>query len=128
MYLDTDVILAELKDDDWLASAVDHTVLDSPVTSTATVLEVQYAMQDEWDRDRLATAHEAIGEAGIRLVDLREDHLDEIRTFRVRYDRVNVFDAVHLGTAYVEGVPIVSTDTLYPDVEEVDHVDPRDLE
>ncbi|NGM70437.1 hypothetical protein G6M89_15750 [Natronolimnobius sp. AArcel1] len=47
---------------------------------------------------------------------------------RRKYDRLTVFDAVHLGTTYTLEEPIVSTDTLYPDIEEVSHVDPRDLE
>lgn len=84
-------------------------------------------MQDEWPRDHLASAHEAIAETGIAFVALRAEHLDTAGTLRRRYDRVNVFDALHLGTALVEDHSIVSTDTLYPDVAELDHVDPRDL-
>jgi len=44
-----------------------------------------------------------------------------------RYEALNVFDGVHLGTARVLDEPIVSTDTLYPSISEVEHVDPRDL-
>ena len=40
---------------------------------------------------------------------------------------VNVFDAVYLGTAKCHDEAIVSTDTLYPDINEVDSLDPRDL-
>lgn len=127
MYLDTDVILALIKDDDWLASSVDVDVLDGPVTSTATAMEVQYAMQDEWPRERLVAAATAIVGAGVELVPLTGEDVEAAGTLRERYVRLGVFDAVHLGTAWNRDLPIVSTDTLYPSIEEVRHVDPRDM-
>jgi hypothetical protein len=39
-----------------------------------------------------------------------------------------VFDGVHLGSVAVPDEPIVSTDTLYPKIPEIEHIDPRDLE
>jgi hypothetical protein len=56
VYLDLDVILAELKADDWLASDVDINSIEDPKTSVATSIELQYVMEDEWDRDRVARA------------------------------------------------------------------------
>lgn len=58
MYVDTDVVLAVLKADDWLSSAVDLETITDPKTSVATCIEVQYAMQDEWDRERRTMVHE----------------------------------------------------------------------
>lgn len=57
VYLDLDVILAELKADDWLASDVDLESIDEPKTSVATGIELQYVMEAEWDRDRVVRAH-----------------------------------------------------------------------
>jgi hypothetical protein len=54
--------------------------------------------------------------------------MDAAGDLRRRYGSLNVFDAVHLGTAYTLNEPIVSTDTLYPDIVEVGHIDPRDLD
>lgn len=127
MYVDTDVVLAVLKADDWLSSAVDFETIDEPKTSVATCIEVQYAMQDEWDRKRRTVTHERIAAEGIALVPLRLEHLVAGSTLQRSYDRLNLFDAVHLGVATVVDEPIVSTDTLYPLIEEVEHVDPRDL-
>lgn len=127
MYLDLDVILAELKPEDWLASEVDIDSLDAPTTSVATGIELQYVMEDSWDRERVATAHREIQEAGIELVALNQEALDVAATLRMRYAPLNVFDSVHLGSAHTLGDPIVSTDTLYPDIDEVEHVDPRTL-
>ena len=53
MYLDLDVILAELKADDWLASDVDIDSIEDPKTSVATGIELQYVMEDAWDRHRV---------------------------------------------------------------------------
>jgi len=50
VYLDLDVILAELKADDWLASDVDIDAIDDPKTSVATGIELQYVMENEWGR------------------------------------------------------------------------------
>lgn len=127
MYVDTDVVLAVLKDDDWLGSAVDLDAIRDPKTSVATCIEVQYAMQDEWSRERRSAIHDRLDEEGITLVPLRVDHVAAGSTLQRSYERLNLFDAVHLGTARTLKEPIVSTDTLYPSIEEIEHVDPRDL-
>jgi len=54
VYLDLDVILAELNADDWLASDVDIDATEGAKMSVATGIELQYVMEDEWDRDRVA--------------------------------------------------------------------------
>lgn len=128
MYLDLDVILAELKDDDWLSSAVDLTSIDAPKTSVATGIELQYVMEDEWERNRVVRAHEEIADRNIELVSLTADALEAARERRSQYESVNVFDGVHLGSAHVLDEPIVSTDTLFPEIDGVEHVDPRTLE
>lgn len=127
MYLDLDVILAELKEDDWLASEVNLETMTEPKTSVATGIELQYVMDGEWERDRVVRAHQEITDAGIELVPLDVDALNATAQLRAQYDSLNVFDGVHLGTAQVLDEPIISTDTLYPNISEVEHLDPRDL-
>ncbi|MEF8827176.1 MAG: PIN domain-containing protein [Halapricum sp.] len=128
MYLDTDVILASLKDDDWLASSVDVETMATPKTSVATGIEVQFVMEDDWRRDSLADSHREILESGIELIPLTTAVMDAAGELRRGDHRINVFDGVHLGTARTIGEPIVSTDTLYPDLEGVDHIDPREMD
>lgn len=128
MYLDLDVILAELKADDWLASDVDLESMDEPKTSVATAIELQYVMETNWDRDRVVRAHQEITAEDIELVPLTTDALDAAAALRSQYDALNVFDGVHLGSAATLDEPIVSTDTLFPEIPEIDHVDPRDLD
>ncbi|UWG49769.1 PIN domain containing protein [Halalkaliarchaeum sp. AArc-CO] len=128
MYLDLDVILAELKEDDWLASEVDLEAMDPPRTSVATGIELQYVMEDEWPRDRVVCAHQEIANRGIEMMPLGTDAVDAAAELRSQYDSLNVFDGIHLGTAQTLGEPIVSTDTLYPRIPEVESLDPRDLD
>lgn len=128
MYLDLDVILAELKADDWLASDVDIDSIEDPKTSVATGIELQYVMEDAWDRHRVVGAHQEITEKNIELVPLTSDALAAAADLRAQYDALNVFDGVHLGSAAVLDEPIVSTDTLFPEISEVEHIDPRNLE
>ncbi|RQG94408.1 PIN domain-containing protein [Natrarchaeobius chitinivorans] len=85
-------------------------------------------MEDTWSKEQLSNSHSKIANEGIELVPLTVDMMDAAGELRRAYDRLNVFDAVHLGTAYTLEEPIVSTDTLYPEIDEVGHFDPRDLE
>ncbi len=128
MYLDTDTILAQLKVDDWLSSDVDLSAIPSPITSVATAIEVQYVMQTEWNRDDLATAYALIEAQGVELVALTREDIEAAGMFRKKYDRVGVFDSIHLGAAHARAEAIVSTDTLFPTIEELEHHDSRDLE
>lgn len=128
MYLDLDVILAELKTDDWLASAVDLDSIAGPKTSVATGIELQYVMEEEWNRDRVVRAHREIVERNIEMVPLTAEAMDAATDLRAQYKALNVFDGVHLGSAVALGEPVVSTDTLFPEIPEIDHVDPRDVE
>ena len=127
MYLDLDVILAELKADDWLASDVDIESMAEPKTSVATGIELQYVMEDEWERARVVRAHQEISGRNIELVPLTSDALEAAADLRAQYDALNVFDGVHLGSAAVLDEPIISTDTLFPEIPEVEHIDPRNL-
>lgn len=127
MYVDTDVVLALLKQDDWLAPAVESADLESPKTSLVTAIEVQLVTFESWSRDRLATVREEIEGEGVDILALTPDTFDAGAQLLSTYDSLNVFDAIHLGNALVLDDPIVSTDTLYPRIEEVDHLDPRDL-
>ncbi|MDZ7850722.1 MAG: PIN domain-containing protein [Halodesulfurarchaeum sp.] len=127
MYLDTDTILARLKEDDWLSSDVDIDAIPEPITSVATAIEIQYVMESDWDRRDLATGYASIENEGVVLVALTREDIEAAGTLREKYDRVGVFDSIHLGAAYARGEPIVSTDTLFPEISEVEHVDPREL-
>jgi predicted nucleic acid-binding protein len=85
-------------------------------------------MEDEWERDRVVRAHQEIASQNIELVPLTSDALDAAADLRAQYDALNIFDGVHLGSAAILDEPIVSTDTLFPEIPEIEHIDPHDLE
>lgn len=116
-----------MKRDDWLASAVDLDDVPDPCTSIATTIEVQYVLEDDWPRDRLVDVHEEIESLDVELHALDADSIRVGADLRRRYPRLNLFDAVHLGTAVTIDEPIVSTDSLYPDIVEIEHRDPREM-
>lgn len=85
-------------------------------------------MEDEWPRDRVVRAYQEIADLGIEIIPLGGDALDAAAKLRSQYDSLNIFDGVHPGTAQTLDDPIVSTDTLYPNIPEVESIDLRDLE
>jgi hypothetical protein len=127
MYVDTDVVLALLKQDDWLTPTVESADLESPKRSVVTAMEVRLVTFETWSRDRLATVCEEIAAEGVERLALTPETFDAGAQLLPAYESLNVFDAVHLGNARALDEPIVSTDTLYPRIEQVEHLDPRDL-
>ena len=127
MYLDTDVLLALLKTEDWLASEVDEADFENPKTSVVTAVEIQLVMFDTWSRSRLGAVHEEFEAEGIEIVSLTPEALQAGTELLPEYPSLNVFDALHVGHARTLDEPLVSTDTLYPKIEEIDHTDPREL-
>lgn len=125
MYLDTDVIFAQLKENDWLQSEIEIESVENPITSAATAIEIQYVLQDDWHHVNLGKVHAKIEDEGIKLVPLEKQDLREAEFFRASSERVGVFDSIHLGVAAARNEPIVSTDTLFPELPSVEHIDPR---
>lgn len=127
MYLDTDVLLALLKTEDWLESAVDEADFEEPKTSVVTAVEIQLVMFDTWSRSRLGLVHDEIEAEEIEVLPLTPESLQAGAELLPEYPSLNVFDALHVGHARTLDEPLVSTDTLYPKISEIDHTDPREL-
>lgn len=127
MYLDTDVLLALLKEDDWLQADIDSASFDSPKTSIITAVEIQLVMFDSWSRSELATVYEAISDLNIDILPLTVEAFQTGAELLPEYSSLNVFDSIHVGHACVLDEPLISTDTLYPKIEDVENQDPRDL-
>ena len=51
MYLDTDIILALIKKDDWLRPYVDMKKIKNPTTSVLTVIECKLVISREYGRE-----------------------------------------------------------------------------
>lgn len=127
MYLDTDVLLALLKADDWLQDAVASATFESPKTSVITAIEIQLVMFDTWSRADLAAVVDDVRDEGVEVLSLTPEAFQAGADLLTSYPDLNVFDAVHVGQAITLGEPIVSTDTLYPRIDEIEQLDPRSL-
>lgn len=127
MYLDTDVLLALLQSDHWLQTAVETAALDAPKTSIITAVEIQLVMFETWSRTDLAAVNRSIEGEGVEVLSLTPEAFQAGADLLPSYPGLNVFDAIHVGHAITMDEPLVSTDTLYPSIDEVDHIDPRSL-
>ena len=127
MYLDTDVLLALLKAGDWLQTAAREATFDEPKTSIITAAEIQLVMFESWSRSELAEVCESIEDEGVEIVPLTVEGFEAGSELLTTYPALNVFDAIHVGHARTLDEPLVSTDTLYPEIAEIDHLDPREL-
>ena len=99
-----------------------------PNASVATGIQAQYVIDDGWERARVVRAHQEIASRNIELMPLMSDALDVAADLQTQCDALNVFNGVHLSSAAVLNEPTVSTDTLFPQILEIEHIDPRSLE
>jgi len=127
MYLDTDVIVALLKADDWLQAAAEGAAFEALKTSLISGIDIHLVMFESWSRSQLADLLAAIEREGVSVIPLTADAMSAGTDLLTVYSDMNVLDAAHLGHARTLDEPIVSTDTLYPKIEEVDHIDFREL-
>ncbi len=127
MYLDTDVLLALLKAEDWLRPTVEVASFEAPKTSVVTAIEIQLVMFDSWSRSALAEVLGDIEAESVEVQALTPDAFQSGARLLPEYPALNVFDAVHIGHAINLQEPLVSTDTLFPSIDEIDHIDPREL-
>jgi len=127
MYLDTDVVLALVKEEDWLESEFDADQLVNPKTSVITLVEIQLVYFDSRSKEFLSSVAEMVRDQNIRVLDFEEDVFERSSELIEKYEKLNVFDSIHLAQAEKLGEPIISTDTLYPEIEEVENTDPREL-
>ncbi len=61
------------------------------------------------------------------VVDLTPDVMQTGSELLPTYPALNVFEAMYLGNAITLKEPIVSMETLYPRITEIDHRDPQTL-
>ena len=127
MYLDTDIILSQIKERDWLKEIVSRKLsrIDEELkTSAITIVECQIVLLREEGRDKSVKVMEKIKPLGLKILPLTEDVLMKSTELLTKYPKLNIFDSIHLAHAILEGEKILSTDRLFDEVEEVVRVDP----
>ena len=129
MYLDADCVLALIKKGDWLGDAVCRRLKGerAPMTSVLTVVECQLVLSREEGRERITDVGKAIGEKGISLLPIDGNILERSNDLLKRYDLLGIFDSIHAATAMTYGEVLLSTDHVFPLIDDLVVEDPRGI-
>lgn len=127
MYLDTDCVLAIIKDEDWLKETVQDRIREEKelLTSMITILECRIVITRDNERSKSLCLLEKLAEFGIRMVPYDQEIERKSNDLMVKYSMLNIFDSLHIATAIVHDQAILSTDHLFPMIDEVECIDPR---
>ncbi len=127
MYLDTDVILSQLKERDWLKESVEKKlgeVNEKLKTSAITIVECQIVLLREDSRSSATDVLDRVRELRVEVLPLTEEVLQLSKELLEKYPKLNIFDSLHLAHVLHEGEKIMSTDSLFDEIEGVARVDP----
>ncbi len=130
VYLDTDCILALVKDKDWLKETVQKRLKNERklCTSVLAVVESRLVLMREADLDDALKVEEKIEEMKIKLLPLNEKALRESKELMMEYDFIGTLDALHIATAKLHKETILSTDHLILSLPDLKVEDPRNHE
>ena len=127
MYLDTDVILSLLKERDWLKESVEkklREVNEKLKTSAITIVECQIVLIREESRSSATDVLDRIRELRVEVLPLTEEVLQLSKELLEKYPKLNIFDSLHIAHVLHEGEKIMSTDSLFDEIEGVARMDP----
>lgn len=127
MYIDTDCILALVKESDWLKDCVRKRIKDDEnlCTSVQTVVECRLVLLRESSFNEVLRIEGTLEDWGIKLISLDETILDLSKDLMIEYKFLGTFDALHVATALHLGETILSTDHVFPMIEGLHVEDPR---
>ena len=129
MYLDTDIVLSQIKRKDWLKEIVKRKLseIDEKTnTSAITIVECQIVLLREEGREEAIKVMGKIESLGLRILPLTKEVLKKSTELLSKYPKLNIFDSIHLAHAILEGERILSTDHLFDEVKEVVRADQLD--
>lgn len=127
MYLDTDIILAVIKREDWLKRYVDVKLIPDPKTSVLTVVEAELVLMRELGRQEALSCLDDIKENGILLLPMSQKIVEISCNLLKRYPRLNIFDSIHAAFALTLKEEILSTDSIFDRIPEIKKRDPRSI-
>ena len=123
MYLDTDVLLALLKEKDWLKQFVTPEKVRDCCTSVLNVLEAKMVLlREEGTADKLISKLKSLK---ITLLPIDEAMLEKSEDLLSTHEHLGIFDSMHAATCFVKNEKMFSTDHIYDELE-LERIDPRD--
>ncbi len=127
MYLDTDCVLALIKESDWLKVLVGSRLKEERdlCTSVITVIECKLVISREEKRDHMHDTGSAIKNEKIGLLPLDERIILLSNDLLKKYEFLGIFDSIHAATSIVHDQTLLSTDHIFPLLDELVSEDPR---
>ena len=128
MYLDTDCILALVKESDWLKKPVQKRLKSEKKLSTSvlSIVECRLVLLRESIPKEAFSVEKEIKKWKIKLIPLDEKILNKGKKLMQKFDFLGTFDALHIATAIIQNEKIMSSDHVFPLIPELEIVDPRD--
>jgi uncharacterized protein with PIN domain len=128
VYLDTDCILALVKDSDWLKAPVEKRLKNEKrlVTSALTVVECRLVLLREASLQDAFRVEDVIKKWKIKLIPLDDKVLERSKKLIQQNDFLATFDSIHIATALMNNEQILSTDHVFSLIPELVVEDPRD--
>ena len=127
MYLDTDILLSLIKKEDWIKPYVDLKKIQNPKTSVFAIIEAELVVSREYGRKDALKVMDNISKNKIKVVNFTEEILRKSIEFMEEYEKLNIFDSVHAAFSFVLKEKIISTDSVFDSLKEIEKIDPRDM-
>ena len=128
MYLDTDIVLALIKKEDWLKEHVHKLNLKDEKTSALTVIEARIVLDREYSEEDAKNALSKIKAMKIEILSVDEEVIEKSQKLIEEYSDIGMFDAVHVACAIIHNEIIISTDNFFKQIKEITVKDPRDMD
>ncbi|MEK6792909.1 MAG: PIN domain-containing protein [Nanoarchaeota archaeon] len=128
MYLDTDIVLALIKKEDWLKEHVHKLNLKDAKTSALTVIEARIVLDREYSEEDAKNALSKIKAMKIEILSVDEEVIEKSQKLIEEYSDIGMFDAVHVACAIIHNEIIISTDNFFKQIKEITVKDPRDMD
>ena len=127
MYLDTDVIVALVKKNDWLKPMVEIEKIKDPKTSVLTLVEGELVLDREYRRKYATQLTKKIRSLGIDMLPVTQAVIERSSSLLACHGSIGVFDSVHAAICLLQNCEILSTDHIYDRIPGVKRIDPRSL-
>ncbi len=128
VYLDTDCVLALVKDSDRLKEPVQNRIKDEKglLTSVLTVVECRLVLLRENTPEEMFRIEKTLKDWKIKLIPLDEKVLKKSKQLMHKHDFLGTFDALHIATAINQNEKTLSTDHIFAIIPGLNVIDPRD--
>ena len=128
VYLDTDCILALVKDSDWLKRPVERRIKNNRrlCTSVLSVVEARLVLMREEDIGSVFKIEEKLKAHKIKLLSLDERIISDSDKLMRDFDFLATFDAIHIATAKYHKEKVLTTDHLFSLIPGLSVEDPRE--